>query len=111
MEQVIEMCNGSRYYPRNLSDKEYLDYVLESYLQKLNEHQSRLFSSEQSSELICRDLDQAGLSSCETIPLCYSANILAPAFWNTPIRTSESLDSHLGLKPRANSLDPRCRFL
>ncbi len=38
-------------------------------------------------------------------------NILALAFWNTTIQSLEKLNSHLGIEPRADYLDPRCRFL
>ncbi|KAL9635648.1 MAG: hypothetical protein Q9204_002553 [Flavoplaca sp. TL-2023a] len=94
MDQIIEICHESESYPQNLSDNEHLEYVLSSYFQKLNDHRSRLFSNEQDSQVICRDLDYAGR-----------------AFWNTTIRTVKSLNSHLGLEPRANTLDPRCRFI
>ena len=111
MDQIIKICNESRSYPQNLSNNEHLEYILSAYFQKLNDHESRLFSNEQDSEVICRDLDQAGQSTCETILIFPSTYSLALAFCNTTIRTGESLNSHFGLEPCAKTLDPRCRFL
>ena len=112
MDELIQVCNESRNYPQNLSNSEHLEYVLSSYFQKLNDHQLRLFSNEQDSEVICRDLDHAGLSTGGTTRLIHeTTNSVSLAFWNTTLRTAASLKSHLGLEPRAKTLDPRCRFM
>lgn len=62
MDQLIASCNQGLQYPQNLPTGEYLDYVLESYFHKLDENESRLFSSESDSELTFLDLDHDGES-------------------------------------------------
>ena len=62
MDQLIPSCNQALQYPHNLCTAEYLDYQLESYFQKLNEHELRLFSSESDSELTFLDFDHDGES-------------------------------------------------
>ena len=63
MDRIIAMCNEGIQYPLNLSQSEYLDYVLLSYFAQLNEHQQRLFSKEGESDINFRDLDNDGEST------------------------------------------------
>ena len=69
MDQLIALCNEGAHYPRDLPDRSYLEYILESYSQKLDEHQLRLFSSEQDSKVTFRDLDNEGQSPYVWFPM------------------------------------------
>lgn len=60
MEQVIAMCTDGMQYPLNLPPRKFLSHVLSSYWQQLDEHQDRLFSLEQYSEVVIRDFDDGG---------------------------------------------------
>ena len=62
MDQLIASCSQGLQYPQNLPAGEYLEYLLESYFQKLNENEQRLFSSESDSELAFLDFDHDGES-------------------------------------------------
>lgn len=68
MDHLIAACNNGMQYPLNLSQTEYREDVLLSFLQHLNLHHHRLFSSEEKSELNFRDLDSDGESKLATIP-------------------------------------------
>ena len=57
MDQLTASCRQGLQYPHNLPTGEYLDYLLESYFQKLNENEQRLFSSESDSKLTLTFLD------------------------------------------------------
>ena len=63
MDQITEMCSDEIEWPLSLPEQEYLDFILASYSQELDQHQQRLFSSEQASELIFRDLVSDAKSS------------------------------------------------
>lgn len=52
MEGLISLCNDSLRYPRNFAHRGKPEYMLESYHARINEHQQRLFSSEDKSALI-----------------------------------------------------------
>ena len=60
MEQLITLCNDAMHYPQNFAHRSALGYILDSYLEQLNEHQHRLFSAEDEAALDFRDLDNEG---------------------------------------------------
>lgn len=70
MDQLIAICNDGLQYPLNLSPTDYPEYVLLLFLQQLNLNQHRLFSTEEKSELIFRDLDNDGESKLATFVVC-----------------------------------------
>ena len=113
MDRVIAMCNEGIQYPQNLPPTEHLDHVLSSYFQQLNKHHQLLFCREGGSRLTFRTLDHNGKGSCDTIVLLEPALTLhiTLAFWSIPVNSLEDLRYHLGIQPRAERLDPRCRFL
>ena len=55
MDEVTRLLNGAKNYPRNLARSNTVDDKLESYFEKINEHQNRLFTPG----------TEAGLDFCE----------------------------------------------
>ncbi len=47
MDEVARLLNGAYDYPRNLAQSNRVDGSLESYFEKINEHQDSLFTSEE----------------------------------------------------------------
>lgn len=51
MEQVISSCNAAANYPQNLIQSSAYEFVANSYLEKLDEHQRDLFGAAESAAL------------------------------------------------------------
>ena len=56
MDEVARLLNGAYDYPRNLAQSNRVDDSLESYFERINEHQGSLFTSEE---------NKVDLSFCE----------------------------------------------
>lgn len=71
MEQVVAVCNDALRYPQNFVDQNALEYKLASYSERLNEHQRRLFSTENEAALGFRDLESDGRGALSLAKACH----------------------------------------
>ena len=60
MNQLLDICLDAARYPLNLPTRENPDYELTAFHQSLSDHEHRLFSNTEISELIFHDLDSDG---------------------------------------------------
>ena len=63
MDEVTHLLNGAKNYPRNLARSNTVDDTLESYFEKINEHQDSLFTSEKGTDLGFCELSSDGEGS------------------------------------------------
>ena len=60
--QLIVSCGEALEFPRNLVRHDSYEHVLDSYHNRLNEHEERLFQAESKSALDFSELDHGGNS-------------------------------------------------
>ncbi len=63
MDDVTRLLNGAKNYPRNLARSNTVDDSLDSYFEKINEHQDSLFTSEKEADLGFCELSSDGEGS------------------------------------------------
>ena len=63
MDEITRLLSSAQKYPRNLARSDTVDDWLESYYEKLNEHQDTLFTSEKEADLGFCELGSNGEGS------------------------------------------------
>ena len=74
MDEVTRLLNDAKNYPRNLARSNTVDDTLESYFERINEHQDSLFSSTKDADLSFCELrsDGEGLVDSEDLTLNFA---------------------------------------
>lgn len=113
MDEVARLLNGAKNYPRNLARNNTVDDSLESYFEKINEHQETLFTSEEKKvDLGFCELssDSKGSSTQIARPSTSLTNSYL-AFWAFRVNSATQLLPLFGIGSSVQIADPRCRFL
>lgn len=63
MDEITRLLSSAQKYPRNLARSDTVDDWLESYYEKLNEHQDTLFTSDKGADLGFCELGSNGEGS------------------------------------------------
>ena len=111
-EKFIRSCNDAIAYPNNLVYHNSYDHVLQSYVERLDEHEKRLFFGESRASLSIRDYDDdvKGLQVSST-RLVHQLTHKYLDFENITLCGNDDLQSYLSGKQLFNHNDPQCRFM
>ena len=107
MQEIIALCNNADTFPLNFDQHSPSAYNLSVHKQ-LDVHATRLFSSENESDLYFLEL---GSKETDTHATRAKINRDEDSFQPTCVKSESQLQAHLGLDPASRGPDPRCRFL
>lgn len=112
MDEVTRLLNDAKNYPRNLARSNTVDDKLESYFEKINEHQDNLFSSRKSDLAFCElSSDGEGSLALKNSHQVSTLTNSSTAFWGFRVNNADELLNLFAVGSSVQRADPRCRFL
>lgn len=117
-EQLATSCEAAVDYPKNLIRHNTYEHKINTYFERLNEREDRIFNNKAEAALDFWEFDVHGkgmlvslrpnLSSVGLHLLTYS---LSAAFWHNRVRDAGELKKQLRVACLPEREDPRCRFV
>ena len=115
MEQFRNSFDAASTYPKNLVHHNGFDYNLDAYVQRLDEHDSRLFCEESKASLDFWECDDQGHGMLQFWGLMRPQPLIILSQWidfrSVCVKRADDLKKHLLIGTLLHRNDPRCRFV